>query len=144
MSTHPTYYEDNSVSLEAIDVMDYLHPALANAFKYLVRAGSKPDNSWESDAYKALAYISHWQRFKDIQPEHPEAYAVIKLFCNRTYNDLRVIIAKSNDLESFVDAAEEYLCNKLESKVKYKEYQRCLNQLARMKHKKIPFPELKD
>lgn len=110
---HPTYYEGNAIKLEAIDVMDYLHPALANAFKYLVRAGAKPDNSWESDAKKALTYLAHYQSYKDTQPELPEAYFLLNLFCKRSVGLLNTIIKKSHDIESFVSEAEKYLNKQL-------------------------------
>lgn len=144
MSTHPTYYEDNSVSIEAIDVMDYLHPALANAFKYLVRAGSKPDNSWEQDAYKALTYIGHWRRFKNVQPEHPEAFSILKLFCTRSCGDLHAIILKSHDIESFVDVAEDYIDARMCAKESCEELHGYINEIARLKHQKLPYPDLKD
>jgi len=54
---HPSHYQGERV--EAIDVIESysLNFSLGNAIKYLLRAGKKPDSSYEEDLAKAVWYI---------------------------------------------------------------------------------------
>lgn len=117
-ATKPDYYESMNITLKPMDVMDYLPSPLANAFKYLVRAGNKPDNSAEQDLGKAIVYIHQYllvlgRNGDDFFPEVNGAFAILKFYCSRSKNYLRELAKNSSNLKNFAKNVREYCENRI-------------------------------
>ena len=81
---NPKHYLAASVTLQPKDVMTYLPSHLANAFKYICRAGLKNDEN--EDLNKALEYIRYFELNKKDQLIHPNALTILKLYISLENN----------------------------------------------------------
>lgn len=138
------YY--SKVTIEPMDVMDFLHPALANAFKYLDRAGKKPDNSYEQDMRKAYDYIDHYFQYARYgYKEDPRAFTILKFYLNknRESTPMRAILmdASVTSVEDFFYKMRAQIQDFFLDVDKNNEDHEVLNVMAKLMHKKMPYPE---
>lgn len=139
---HPDYYKDTGIHVEAIDVMEYLPANLANAFKYLVRAGNKPGNSFETEFDKASTYLEKYLWSDIDQVEHPDAWPILKFFCIKSGGDLSEFCKHATCLRDWARNANELLnANSLE-RDRLESARSYLNEVARLRHLPLPYPNI--
>ena len=97
---HPNHYLQAAVTVEPIDLTQYLPHPLASAFEYLVRAGHKDGQSEALDLQKARFWLRRW-----LQLDAP--YVPMRMDC---FAGL-VVLRKKNPLACgmLLPAAEETL-----------------------------------
>lgn len=137
-----SYY--TKLDLQPIDVMDYLHPALANAFKYLDRAGKKPDNPYDQDLHKAVDYINHYFDVKHLFKEDPRAFAILSFYVTKSANSgslINTYMVKANSVEDFFENARESIQEYFNNQMEMDEDSEMINVMARLMHKKLPYPD---
>lgn len=137
---HPDYYKENSITIEAIDVMQYLPASLANAFKYLVRAGYKPGNAYAVEIDKAETYLNQFLWSDVEQTAHPDAWCVLKFFCTHFKGDLYSFCENASNLRDWAKNAYDHIqaCKlNIKREARLRGYQ---NEVAFLKHMALPYP----
>lgn len=139
---NPKHYLAASVTLQPKDVMTYLPSHLANAFKYICRAGLKNDEN--EDLNKALEYIRYFELNKKDQLIHPNALAILKLYISLENNSFffgkRIEKAKSVPklFRAIADNIREVLDWRERSN---REYQ-LVNEICRLRKKRLTYSGL--
>ncbi len=140
---NPEHYLAASVTLQPKDVMTYLPSHLANAFKYICRAGRKNDEI--EDLSKALEYIRYFEINKKDQLVHPDALAILKLYAshspNTFFNGEKVENAKS--VPKLFRAVARNIREVLHWHVQSDREDQLVNEICRLKKKRLAYPELK-
>ena len=99
---HPNHYLQAAVTVEPIDLTQYLPHPLASAFEYLVRAGHKDGQSEALDLQKARFWLRRW-----LQLDVPAVFLTMETFA------ALVLLVKKNPLACgiLITAAEVAIKN---------------------------------
>lgn len=140
---NPEHYLAASVTLQPKDVMTYLPSHLANAFKYICRAGHKNDEI--EDLEKALEYIRYYAMNKKDQLVHPEALTILKLYASHSANNFlwgkKVENAKT--VFKFFVAVAHNIREFIQWHTQSDREDQLVNEICRLKKKRLAYPGLK-
>jgi hypothetical protein len=138
---HPDYYKKTGITIEAMDVMQYLPASLANAFKYLVRAGYKPGNAYETEIDKADTYLEQFLWSDVEQTAHPDAWCVLKFFCTHYEGDLYSFCQNASSLKDWAKNAHDFIHTTKLNIARDERLRGYQNEVARLKHMALPYPD---
>lgn len=140
---NPEHYLAASINLQPKDVMTYLPSHLANAFKYICRAGKKNDEI--EDLKKALEYIRYYELNRKNQLVHPDALTILKLYTAHASNPLfwGKKIDNANSLRKFFNAVAKNIREELSYYNRSEREDQLVNEVCRLKKIRLTYPGVK-
>lgn len=139
---NPKHYLAASVTLQPKDVMTYLPSHLANAFKYICRAGLKNDEN--EDLNKALEYIRYFELNKKDQLIHPNALAILKLYISLENNSFFFgkRIEKAKSVPKLFRAIADNIRKVLDWRERSNREDQLVNEICRLRKKRLTYSGL--
>ena len=140
---NPKHYAMQSISLEPKDVMTYLPSHLANAFKYICRAGYKDDEI--QDLEKALEYIRYFEKNQKDQLIHPDALRMLKLYADHASCTFLwdAKFQKAKTVKKFFKVASKNIQKYIHWHIQSDREDQLVNEICRLKKKRLAYPDLK-
>lgn len=140
---NPKHYLTASINLQPKDVMTYLPSHLANAFKYICRAGKK--NNEVEDLKKALEYIQYYEKNRKNQLVHPNALEILKLYA--AYASIPLLWGKevenAKSVHKFFGAVAKSIREHLLYLNKSEREEQLVNEVCRLKKIRLTYPGVK-
>ena len=140
---NPEHYLAASINLQPKDIMTYLPSHLANAFKYICRAGKKNDEI--EDLKKALEYIRYYEMNRKNQLVHPNALTVLKLYA--THSSITLLWGKkvenAKSVRKFFGAVAKNIRELLSYYNRSDREDQLVNEVCRLKKIRLTYPGVK-
>lgn len=141
---NPSHYAWATLEVQPIDVMNLFGSDLANAIKYIIRAGKKYSSSEVEDLTKARIYLRHCYKTPlAMKPEDEDAIPILRFYAISLHIPiLEDAVCCVYDACDLVYKLEELISDRLVMLESLKYKKQLLNEVAKCKHMAYPYPEV--